>query len=232
MNPGSPETRGALTRIVIADDHPMVRRALREALVESFGADFEILEAGSIQAARDLLAADRVDLLLLDLYMPGMEGAVSLLPLRADFPSVPILVVSAVEEPLIVRQTMEFGASGFLPKSAPFSAISEAVRAVLAGDLWFPEIPDSGASGPSDAQLAGRIAELTPQQQRVFALLAQGKLNKEIAFELDVHEATVKAHVTQILQKLGVHSRTQAALVAHRLRIPNLGPAAGRAQKT
>lgn len=195
---------------------------MREALVESFGPDFELLEAGSIQAARELLAADRIDLLLLDLYMPGMEGAVSLLPLRADFPSVPILVVSAVEEPLIVRQTMEFGASGFLPKSAPFSAISEAVRAVLAGDLWFPEIPDTGA-GPSDAQLAGRIAELTPQQQRVFALLAQGKLNKEIAFELDVHEATVKAHVTQILQKLGVHSRTQAALVAHRLQNPIIG---------
>jgi len=212
--------RMTLTRVLIADDHPMVRRALREALVESFGASFELLEAEAISVVRGLLAGDRVDLLLLDLYMPGMDGTLSLISLRADFPSVPILVVSAIEEPVIVRQTMEFGASGFLPKSAPFSAISEAVSAVLAGDLWFPEV--SGSVPTLDAQLAGRIAELTPQQQRVLLLLAQGKLNKEIAFELDVHEATVKAHVSQILQKLGVHSRTQAALVAQRLNNPTL----------
>jgi len=199
----------------------MVRRALREALVESFGASFELLEAESIRVVRTLLSGDRVDLLLLDLYMPGMDGTLSLVSLRADFPSVPILVVSAIEDPLIVRQTMEFGASGFLPKSAPFSAISEAVRAVLAGDLWFPEASGGGVP-TSDAQLAGRIAELTPQQQRVLALLAQGKLNKEIAFELEVHEATVKAHVSHILQKLGVHSRTQAALVAQKLNDPAL----------
>ncbi len=110
---------------------------------------------------------------------------------------------------------MELGASGFLPKSAPFTAISEAVRAVLAGDLWFPDAA-SGAADAFDAQLAARVAELTPQQHRVLVMLAQGKPNKEIAYELDVHEGTVKAHVTQILQKLGVHSRTQAALVAER----------------
>lgn len=195
----------------------MVRRALTEALLESFGASFEVLEAGSVAAAREALANNGVDLLLLDLYMPGMEGPLSLNALRADFPSVPILVVSAIEEPAIVRQTMEFGASGFLPKSAPFAAISDAVRAVLAGDLWFPEI-ESAEVGEADAEIAARIADLTPQQRRVFLLVCQGKLNKEIAFELDVTEATVKAHVSQILHKLGVHSRTQAALIAQRLK--------------
>lgn len=204
------------TRVLIADDHPMVRRALSEALHEALGASFELLEAGSVSAVREYLSAGRVDLLMLDLYMPGMDGALSLSSLRADFPSVPILVVSATEESLVVRQTMEFGASGFLPKSAPFSAIGEAVRAVLDGDLWFPEVSGGGVD-PLDAQLVARVAELTPQQHRVFTLLARGKLNKEIAFELEVHEGTVKAHVTQILQKLGVHSRTQAALVAQRL---------------
>jgi DNA-binding NarL/FixJ family response regulator len=195
----------------------MVRRALSEALTESFGASFEVLEAGSVPAAREALSGGGVDLLMLDLNMPGMNGALSLSSLRADFPSVPILVVSAVEEPQVVRQTMEFGASGFLPKAAPFSAISEAVRAVLAGDLWFPEAPSESGEAVG-GNIAARIAELTPQQHRVFVLLAQGKLNKEIAFELDVTEATVKAHVSQILHKLGVHSRTQAALVAQRLR--------------
>jgi DNA-binding NarL/FixJ family response regulator len=205
------------TRVLIADDHPMVRRALREALVESFGVGFELLEAGSIDGVRESLLRDRVDVLMLDLSMPGMEGTLSLISLRSEFPSVPILVVSAIEEPRIVRQAMDFGASGFLFKSAPFGTIAEAVRAVLAGDLWFPEASVANLTA-SDAEVAGRISELTPQQRRVLVLLAQGKLNKEIAFELDVHEGTVKAHVTHILQKLGVNSRTQAALVAQRFK--------------
>jgi DNA-binding NarL/FixJ family response regulator len=195
----------------------MVRRALREALVESFGAGFELLEAGSIDGVRESLLRDRVDVLMLDLSMPGMEGTLSLISLRAEFPSVPILVVSAIEEPRIVRQAMDFGASGFLFKSAPFGTIAEAVCAVLAGDLWFPEASVANLTA-SDAEVAGRISELTPQQRRVLVLLAQGKLNKEIAFELDVHEGTVKAHVTHILQKLGVNSRTQAALIAQRFK--------------
>ena len=199
----------------------MVRRALREALAESFGSDFKILEAGSIRAARTVLSEGRVDLLLLDLYMPGMDGTLSLVSLRADFPSVPVLVVSGVEDPAIVRQAMEFGASGFLHKSAPFDTISEAVRAVLAGDLWFPDPPPSGAA-PTDAQIAVRIAGLTPQEQRVLVLVAQGKLNKEIAYLLAVHEATVKAHVSHILQKLGVHSRTQAAIAAQKFAAPGV----------
>src|SRR4051812_45199236 len=125
------------TRVLIADDHPMVRRALSESLLQSFGESFDVLEAGSVASAREVLATTSVDLLLLDLSMPGMDGARSLHGLRSDFPSVPILVVSAIEEPQVTRQAMELGAAGFLPKSSPFSAITEAVRAVLAGELWF-----------------------------------------------------------------------------------------------
>jgi len=203
------------TRVLIGDDHPMVRRALREALTESFGSSFELIEAGTLGSVREFLEAGRVDLLLLDLQMPGMDATLSLRALRSDFPAVPILIVSAMEEARVIRQAMELGASGFLPKSAPFTAISDAVSAVLAGDLWFPQTT-GGSSDVVDDRLAARIADLTPQQHRVFLMLAQGKPNKEIAYELDVHEGTVKAHVTQILQKLGVHSRTQAALVAER----------------
>jgi DNA-binding NarL/FixJ family response regulator len=158
-----------------------------------------------------------VDLLLLDLSMPGMDGARSLQALRRDFPSVPILVVSAIEEPQVMRQTMELGVAGFLPKSSPFAAITDAVRAVLAGELWFPEL---GATLEEPRELPARIADLTPQQRRVLELVCQGKHNKEIAVDLAVTEATIKAHVTQILQKLGVRSRTQAALLARQLDRP------------
>jgi DNA-binding NarL/FixJ family response regulator len=198
--------------VLIADDHPMVRRALSESLLQSFGDSFEVLEAGGVGTAREVLSTTSVDLLLLDLSMPGMDGARSLQALRTDFPSVPILVVSAIEESHVIRQTMELGAAGFLPKSSPFATITDAVRAVLAGELCLPQL---GAREPDHREpLLARIAELTPQQRHVLELVCQGKQNKEIANELHVTEATIKAHVTQILQKLGVRSRTQAALLA------------------
>lgn len=205
------------TKVLIADDHPMVRRALRESLLQSFGESFDVLEAGSVASAREELSATSVDLLLLDLSMPGMDGARSLQALRADYPSVPILVVSAIEEPQVIRQTMELGAAGFLPKSSPFSTITDAVRAVLAGELWFPDL---GTTPEPPRELPARIADLTPQQRCVLELVSQGKHNKEIAAELGVTEATVKAHVTQVLHKLGVRSRTQAALLARQLDRP------------
>jgi DNA-binding NarL/FixJ family response regulator len=204
------------TCIVIADDHPMVRRALAESLAERRDALYRITEAGSVSAVRDVLQSGRIDLLLLDLNMPGMDGLLGLSTLRADFPAVPILVVSALEDPAIIRQTIELGAAGFLPKSAPVSAIGAAVEAVLAGDIWLPPELASGAER-ARGEIAARVAELTPQQRRVWALLSEGKLNKEIAFDLGVTEATVKAHVSQILRKLGVHTRTQAAMAARQL---------------
>lgn len=188
---------------------------MSESLLQSFGDSFEVFEAGSVASANATLAMTSVDLLLLDLSMPGMEGARTLQVLRTDFPSVPILVVSAIEDPQVMRQTMDLGAAGFLPKSSPFSTITDAVRAVLAGELWFPDL--AATEAPQEAPVPARIAELTPQQRCVLELVCQGKHNKEIATELHVTEATVKAHVTQILNKLGVRSRTQAALLARQL---------------
>ncbi len=197
----------------------MVRRALAEALSQVLGAGCRVSEAGSLSAARVALAAEDIDLLLLDLTMPGMDGVLGLSGLRADFPAVPILVVSAIEDGATIRQVLEFGASGFLPKSAPVGAIGEAVRAVLAGDLWLPSSIEKPPAAP-DTDIAARVAELTPQQRRVLDLLSEGKFNKQIAFELQVTEATIKAHLSQIFRKLGVHSRTQAVIVARRLNPP------------
>jgi DNA-binding NarL/FixJ family response regulator len=194
----------------------MVRRALRETLAETLGRELQVEEVGTVAEAREVLVRTRIDLLMLDLNMPGMDGMLGLNALRAEFPAVPVLIVSGMDDPAVVRQAMEFGASGFLPKSSPIEAISEAVGSLLAGDLWFPEGLAANVE-PAGEDLAARIAEFTPQQHRVFMLLAQGKLNKEIGFELAVTEATVKTHVSRILSKLGVHSRTQAALVAQRL---------------
>ena len=203
-------------RVVIADDHPLVRRALAESLDRVLkGA--EIAEVGSLGEATAALDRGDTDLLLLDLQMPGMNGLASLSGLRSAYPAVPILVVSANEDPLIMREVIEFGASGFLPKSTPVGEIGAAVAAILAGGIWLPEAASAAYLDDSESDLAAGIAELTPQQRRVLMLLTEGKPNKQIAFELAVTEATVKAHLSQIFRKLGVKSRTQAVISARRL---------------
>ena len=203
-------------RVVIADDHPLVRRALAESL-DRVLTGAEITEVGSLGEAAVALDRGDTDLLLLDLQMPGMNGLASLAALRASYPAVPILVVSANQDPLIMREVLEFGASGFLPKSTPVTEIGAAVEAILAGGIWLPEAASEADLDHSDSELAARIAELTRQQRRVLMLLSDGKPNKQIAFELAVTEATVKAHLSQIFRKLGVRSRTQAVITARRL---------------
>ena len=204
------------TRVVIADDHPMVRRALAESLSRVLTAA-EIAEVGSLPEATAALDKGDTDLLLLDLQMPGMSGLASLTAIRARYPAVPILVVSANEDPLVMREVIEFGASGFLPKSTPVGEIGAAVAAILAGGIWLPEAASAAYLDESESELTAGIAELTPQQRRVLMLLTDGKSNKQIAFELAVTEATVKAHLSQIFRKLGVRSRTQAVISARRL---------------
>lgn len=192
----------------------MVRHALLEAMRDDSGREF--VEAGSVAAVREVLTTKPVDLLLLDVNMPGMEGLSGLQMLRREFPAVPVLIVSAIEDAGTTRRALELGAAGFLPKSAPLKAISEAVNAVLQGEIWVPP----GTSAEPAATTADPNGQLTQQQCRVLALLSQGKQNKEIAYDLAITEATVKAHVSQIFRKLGVQTRTQAAVVARKL-FPN-----------
>src|SRR3954447_8483967 len=205
-------------RLVIADDHPLFRGALREA-VTGLIEHAEIAEAGSFDDAAVLLdKGSDVDLVLLDLAMPGVRGFSGLMYLRAQYPSVPVVVVSANDDPAVIRRCMEFGASGFIPKTLGVEAMRVAIARVLEGGVWTP--PDVDLKAGTDAETAdliARLATLTPQQVRVLMMLSEGLLNKQIAYNLSVSEATVKAHVSAILQKLGVESRTQAVIAAAKI---------------
>ena len=205
--------------IVIADDHPLFRGALRQALSDVNG-DVSFAEAGSlVEVVRALeTGGGQTDLVLLDLKMPGVQGFSGLMYLRAQFPGVPIVIVSANEDAPIIRRSLDFGASGYIPKSASAVDMRQAVEAVLSGDIWVPPELDLSDGEDSDAQqIALRLATLTPQQVRVLMMLGEGLLNKQIAYELSVSEATVKAHVSAILQKMNVESRTQAVIAVSRI---------------
>lgn len=203
----------SVQRIVIVDDHPLFRGALNQALSTSIDGA-QIIEAGSLDELGEVLGAEEeVDLVLLDLAMPGVQGLSGLLFLRAQHPEIPVVIVSASEDPGTVRRALEFGASGYVPKSFPVEDIRTAIRQVLAGHVWSPPgISLDAAVDPEATELAKRLATLTPQQVRVLMMLGEGLLNKQIAYKLGVSEATIKAHVSAILQKLGVDSRTQAVI--------------------
>lgn len=205
-------------RIAIVDDHPLFRDALNQSLQSAF-ASLETLEAGSMDELTELLSQDQnIDLVLLDLSMPGVQAFSGLLYLRAQYPQIPVAIVSAIDEPSTIRRALDFGASGFVPKSQPVERIRKAVEAVLAGEIWTPPDVDIENAGKSeDEELITRLGKLTPQQVRVLMMLGEGLLNKQIAFELAVSEATIKAHVSAILQKLGVDSRTQAVIAINRV---------------
>jgi DNA-binding NarL/FixJ family response regulator len=205
-------------RVLIADDHPLFRGALREAVNGLFDR-VEVAEAGTFeQVVERLETGGEVDLILLDLQMPGVRGFSGLMYLRAQYPSLPVAIVSANDDPVVIRHSMEFGAAGFLPKTLGVEALRAAVARVLAGEMWTPpDVELAGAADGETAALIRRLATLTPQQVRVLMMLSGGLLNKQIAYELSVSEATVKAHVSAILQKLGVDSRTQAVIAAGKI---------------
>jgi len=209
---------GSNYRLLIADDHPLFRGAMREA-VHGLLDQADIAEAGTFEEVAELLERESdVDLILLDLAMPGARSFSGLMYLRAQYPGVPVIVVSANDDPAAIRRCMEFGASGFIPKTLGVEAMRTAISRILEGGVWTP--PDVDLAGGSDAQTAelmSRMATLTPQQVRVLMMLSEGLLNKQIAFQLGVSEATVKAHVSAILQKLGVESRTQAVIAAAKI---------------
>ncbi|RXR06538.1 LuxR C-terminal-related transcriptional regulator [Pseudoxanthomonas composti] len=202
-------------RILIADDHPLFRAAVLHALREALG-QVDVVEAASASALGPALAAHpEIELVLLDLTMPGARGLSSLVYLRGERPDIPVVVISSNDHPRTIRRAQQFGAAGFIPKSSTAEVIGKAVSDVLEGGTWFP--PMTAERSESDAQLAARLAQLTPQQFRVLLCLADGLLNKQIAHELGLAENTVKVHVTAILKKLDCHSRTQAAVLVKAL---------------
>ena len=209
---------GESTRIVIADDHPLIRGALRQA-VEGAARGCAIAECGDLgEVSAELDANPDADLILLDLAMPGVRGFSGLMYLRAQHPGVPVVIVSANEDRGVMRRCIDFGACGFIPKTTGIETMREAISAVLAGGTWTPADVDFSVPADKDtADTVRRLASLTPQQVRVLMMLSEGLLNKQIAWELSVSEATVKAHVSAILQKLGVESRTQAVIAAARI---------------
>jgi DNA-binding NarL/FixJ family response regulator len=200
-------------RILIADDHPLFRGALRQVLA-AIGEGNEINEVGDFDEAKTRLKENAdLDLILLDLRMPGASGLSGLLSLRGIAPEIPIIVVTASDDAGTVRRSLELGASGFISKSASLDEIRAGIESVLSGGICAPAKVDLEPEGdPEIADLIGRLRALTPQQARVLSMLGEGLLNKQIAYELGVSEATVKAHVSAVLQKLGVDSRTQAVI--------------------
>lgn len=206
----------AKRRIIIVDDHPLFRSALRQTLA---GGDpsISVEEAGDLSELTSALEADRdCDLVLLDLNMPGVRGFSGLLLLRAQYPDVPVAIISAVEDGAVMRRAFELGASGYLHKSVGPAEIRRAIETVLSGEVFVPEGIDI-ASDDDHSALMRRLGTLTPQQVRVLMMLSDGLMNKQIAYELSISEATVKAHVSAILQKLDVDSRTQAVIAAARI---------------
>lgn len=198
---------------IIADDHPLFRGALRQAVSRIEG-EQTIVEAGDFEAARKAAASHAdAELMLLDLSMPGVSGFSGLMALRAEFASLPIVIVSASDDPTTIRRALELGASGFISKSSGIDDIRAAIQSVLEGDIWTPKNYQGGQEqDPDVADLINRLRTLTPQQSRVLGMLGEGLLNKQIAYELGVSEATIKAHVSAILLKLKVDSRTQAVI--------------------
>jgi DNA-binding NarL/FixJ family response regulator len=206
------------THLVIADDHPLFRDALRQA-VAGVVTRAKIDEAGSFEELTALLERESdVDLILLDLSMPGISGFSGLIYLRAQYPAVPVVIVSASDDVGTIRRSLDFGASGFIPKRFGVDTLRDAIAKVMDGDIWVPPDTDlTAAADPDMTRLRDRLVTLTPQQVRVLMMLSEGLLNKQIAYELGVSEATIKAHVSAILQKLGVESRTQAVIAAAKI---------------
>lgn len=208
-------------KIIIADDHPLFRAALKQAVGQAVD-DVEVIEADTIAALQNsVVSCPEADLVLLDLNMPGAHGFSALVFMRGQYPGLPVVMVSGSEDIQVMSKAIEYGASGFIPKSASLQLIADAIQAVLNGDVWLPE----GVQGqidrasPETCDFSEKLATLTPQQFRVLGMLMEGLLNKQIAYELSVSEATIKAHITAVFRKLGVRNRTQAVIAVQQLEV-------------
>lgn len=208
-----------MTRILVADDHPLFREALSAALEPHFQ-DAEILQADSLDSTMQVLESNaQIDLLLLDLNMPGGEYFNGLITVKDSFPALPVAVISANESIEVVAQVMGLGAEGFIPKSSPTAEIASAIVTIKGGENWVPEAmkPELENVDEELTQLLKRFRELTPKQIQVLSFLRAGLMNKQIAHEMNVTEATIKAHISAILRKLEINTRTQAVLLMDKL---------------
>lgn len=213
--------------IVIVDDHPL----FRHALIQAVRYNFPQVQITEISTADDLYTRleqhDEPDLILLDLNLPGASGFSTLVHIRAYYPTLPVIIVSAHEEVQVIQRAMKHGAMGYIPKSAHPSQIGEAIQQVLEGDIWLPTQmagQEMVVQGDDESNLASKIQSLTQQQFRVLMMLSEGMLNKQIGYKLGLSEATIKAHVTAVYKKLGVQNRTQAVLLINALNIEDKMP--------
>lgn len=205
-------------KFIVADDHPLYRAALLQTIPQAFPDDqLSLLEAQSLAEVHHLLESeDEVDLIFLDLNMPGAQGFSGLVNLRGSHPQTPVVMVSGNDSQAVRRKSAQLGASGFIPKSSETQLMIEAMQQVLAGQHWFPNLQRATIDNDL-SEIASKVSTLTPHQFRVFSMIAQGMLNKQIAFDLGISEPTVKSHVTAIFKKLGVRKRTEVIIVANAL---------------
>jgi DNA-binding NarL/FixJ family response regulator len=210
---------------LIVDDHPLFSEALGNAIRISHP-DARIFEAASIQQALTVLATElNVDLALLDLLLPDAVGFSGFLRLRDSHPKLPILMVSSVDDKQTIREALALGAVGYLSKSTSVTELSDAIARILSGSVSAPKgFVSAGAREQSEAAILERIKKLTPQQVRVLHLIRSGLQNREIAAELKLAESTVKAHVTEILRKLGLFSRNKAIIEIGKIALPLAPP--------
>lgn len=210
-----------MLKLLIADDHPLYRDALRGSLQLSFSA-LSLYESCDIDSTLEQLQHHRdIDLLLLDLNMPGANGLLGLMHIRKLFSDIPVAIISGTADADTVNKAITAGAQGFIPKTANSQCITEAINTILDGDIWIPENLELSVSSnnPCYDELSAQVASLTPAQYRVLCFLKEGLLNKQIADKLNISEATVKAHITALFKKLNINNRSQAVIVASQLQL-------------
>mgnify|MGYP002700066261 FL=1 len=207
-------------KVIIADDHPLFRTALKQAIIEC------IDDAGTLEADNfsELLiaieATPSLEIVFLDLHMPGNDGFTGLTQLQNHYPDLVVIMVSSDDNDETMQKAINFGAAAFIPKSADLTTIASAIDTVLAGDVWLPELIEKNEgqqTALAHQKLAKQLGQLTPQQYIVLTQIADGQLNKQIAYDLNIKETTVKKHVSAILEKLEVNNRTLAGLAYQQL---------------
>ena len=207
-------------KVIIADDHPLFRSALKHAIVECID-DAGTLEADNFSELLTAIeATPSLEIIFLDLHMPGNNGFTGLTQLQNHYPDLVVIMVSSDDNDETMQKAINFGAAAFIPKSADLTTIASAIDTVLAGDIWLPELIEKNENQQTalaNQRLAKQLAHLTPQQYVVLTQVADGQLNKQIAYDLNIKETTVKKHVSAILEKLEVNNRTLAGLAYQQL---------------